>query len=269
MTKLIIAIFSLLWIPLLALAQDADQNTGHQSLFDLQVDEQEKAWIKVGQQQELAFYLPASSGAALNGVLLIPDIGNHPATFGSINTMRIALSKNHWHTLALNMGYASEEHALDLIAAGIQFLNEKGVYNIAILGEGTGAAQAILYAAPKSPPGAEKDETNDSNEKKDQVRALIMINANNSISDDGDETSVLQNISQITIPVLDAFSNGDYIEQRKAEERKNIARGKNDTIYHQIRLPQASGTQQNSDNRVTKRIRGWLDKNIADSAINR
>ncbi|MEH6912000.1 MAG: DUF3530 family protein [Oceanicoccus sp.] len=264
MTKLIIAIFSLLWIPLLALAQDADQNTADESLFDLQVDEQEKAWINVGEQQELAFYLPASSGAALNGVLLIPDIANHPATFGSTNTMRIALSKNHWHTLALNMGYASEEHALDLIAAGIQFLNEKGVYNIAILGEGTGAAQAILYAAPKPSPDTEKD---NKNEKNDQVRALIMINAKNSISND--ETSILQNISQITIPVLDAFSNGNYIEQRKAEERKNIARGKNDTIYHQVRLPQASGTQQNSDNRVTKRIRGWLDKNVADSAINR
>ncbi len=260
MTKLIITLFSLLWIPALSLAQATDQNTGHESLFDKAVDEQEKAWLNVDQQQELAFYLAETSGVAHGGVLLIPDIARHPTTLGSINTMRIALSKNHWHTLALNMGDANKEHAVNLITAGIQFLNEKGVYNIAILGEGKGAAQGILYTASTSSAGTD-------NRKQSPIRALIMINAHNSISDG--ETDILQKLSEITIPVLDAFSNGDYVEQREANERKAIAGGKINTAYLQIRLSQASGKQQKSDNSVTKRIRGWLDKNVAGFEVSR
>ena len=259
MTKTILTLLSLLCIPALSLAQgigqDTGQDTGKESLYDQQVAEQEKVWLNVGEQQQLAFYLTESSGTAYGGVLLIPDIAKHPATLGSINTMRIALSKHHWSTLALNMGGANEAQSLDLIAAGIQFFNEKEIYNIAILGEGRGAAHAILYLASKPPTDANSAKT-------DRISALIMVDAHNSTSDN--EAHILQKLAEVAIPVLDAFSNGDYIEQRQADKRKDTARETLNKTYHQVRLPQASGEQQNGDNRVTKRIRGWLDKNIAN-----
>lgn len=260
MTKSIVVILTLLWIPTLTLAQAPAPDAAQESLFDLSVDEKEKAWLDIGGQQALAFYLAELSGTAHGGVLLIPDTAKHPAIQGTINTMRIALATNHWHTLALSMTDADEEKALKLITAGIAFLNQKGVYNIAILGEGAGAAQALLYTSSLPSTGA-------GDGKIDQIRALIMINAKNTLV--GSETDFLEKLAETSIPVLDAFSSGNYREQRAAKERKKIIQRLAGNAYSQITLPRASGSVQNSDTRITKRIRGWLDSNISGFMVDR
>ncbi|ARN74310.1 DUF3530 family protein [Oceanicoccus sagamiensis] len=234
---------------------------GTETLLDQQVADNEKVWLPVAGSSQLAFYLNETSGKAHGGVILLPKTGQHPATKGSdINAFRIALSDNHWHTLALNSSEADKEQALAFITAGVNYLNQQGVYNIAILGEGTGAAYALHYAASIS-------NVNRPRGQFAPIRAVVMINAENKLA--GDDAKTLEQFTQIRMPILDAYSNSDYQKQRLADQRKRAARKKMNRLYQQIRLPQASGVQQNEDNRITKRIRGWLDKNVAGFMIDR
>ncbi len=234
---------------------------GQETLLDQQVADNEKAWLPVAGNSELAFYLSEASGKAHGGVILLPKISQHPANKNSmINTLRIALSENHWHTLALKTGDADVETTLAFITAGVNYLNQQGVYNIAILGEGLGAAQSIQYAASisgvKRPPGQFAP-----------IRAVVMVDADNTIANSDGTT--LEKLSMIRMPILDAYSNSDYQKQRLADERKRAARKKMNRGYQQIRLPPSSGVQQDVDNRITKRIRGWLDKNVAGFMVDR
>ena len=229
--------------------------TYQQSLLDRQVAEHEKALLNVAGQQHLAFYLSETTGTAHGGLILLPDLGRHPASNGTINTLRQSLASHHWHTLALNSSQLSDKSSQQLIDAAVLYLNQQGVFNIAILGEGVGAAQALHYAANLPPINPEQ-------ELNYQIRALLMINANNRIPNS--DINILKQLSTITLPVLDAYSSSDYFEQQLAKDRKRSAnrlmKGKK---YQQIRLPQTNGSKQGLDNRISKRIRGWLDNNVA------
>lgn len=234
---------------------------GIESLLDQQVADNEKVWLPVAGSSELAFYLSEASGKPHGGVILLPGIAQHPATKDStINTLRIALSENHWHTLALNIGDANKDKALALITAGVNYLHQQGVYNIAILGEGLGAAQAIHYADSIA-------SINGASSQFAPIRAVVMIDADNLLPDS--EKSTLETLSMIGIPILDAYSHSDYQKQRLANERKRAAREKINRGYQQIRLPKTSVARQDVDNRMTKRIRGWLDKNVAELMVDR
>lgn len=236
-------------------------DAGKESLADQQVADSEKIWLPVAGSSELAFYLSEASGKAHGGIVLLPKAGQHPAAKDStINTFRIALSENHWHTLTLNIGDADEEKTLQFITAGINYLNQQGVYNIAILGEGLGAAQSLHYAA--SITGVQRAPGQFA-----PIRAVVMVDADNTIP--GSDANTLEKIGMIYMPILDAYSSGDYQQQRLAAERKKAARKKINKGYQQVRLPQASGAQQDVDNRITKRIRGWLDKNVAGFMVDR
>ncbi|MEE8056738.1 MAG: DUF3530 family protein [Pseudomonadales bacterium] len=251
----------------LALAQD-DATTTETAVateaakrLDSNTDDQGKVWLTVAGQRELAFYLSETSGIAHGGVLLIPDLGHHPNTTGIIDSLRHHLAKQHWHTLALDTADATEERTLQMIAAGILSLNQHGVFNIAILGEGVGAALALHYVATL--PAIDKNQ-----DEFEQIRALIMINARNSIP--GSSKNTLKKLTTIRQPILDAYINSDYLQQQQAKIRKTVVgRKTGDFYYQQIRLPKVSYYQQGEDNRITQRIRGWLDKNVAGFMVDR
>jgi pimeloyl-ACP methyl ester carboxylesterase len=193
--------------------------------------------------------------------LIIPEVGRYPSSKGIVNSLRHTLSLHHWHTLALDMtstltknGDINEDKVQKAIAAGVEYLNKQGVYNIAILGEGVGAAHALHYVAALP-------ETDNATSQFQQIRALIMINAKNSIP--YSDTDTLNAFDTVKLPILDAYSGNDLLSQEQAKLRKSAARRKMNRYHQQIRLPQMVMYQQRHENRTTKQIRGWLDKNIA------
>lgn len=234
-----------------------------ESPVDKAIPEHEKAWLNIDGKKSLAYYLSEATGQAYGGVILSPDIATHPLVSKTISSLRVALSDNHWHTLALNTSELNPSQAEKAIAAGIKFLNEQGVFNIAVLGEGSGAAHSIHYLASRQTATSGQGEQG----TVDQIRALIMINANNAIPGESDKT--LEELATLNLPILDAFSNNDYLEQQLAEQRKKATRKSTNRRYQQIKLPLESSFRQANDNRITKRIRGWLDKNIAGFTVDR
>jgi hypothetical protein len=217
-------------------------------------------WLTVGDQLISSLYLSQVGGDTHGGVLLIPNLNMRPSEQGIINSLRNALPESHWHTLALNLsnkGPYDEQLVSQSIAAGVKFLNDEGIYNIAIIAEGAGAAQAIHFLADSSP----VDDV-----KLQSVRALIIIAANNNVP--GSDIKTLEKLSTIELPILDAYSAHNYSQRQLADARKRaMHKTKVQSVYRQITLPNQVNYYRKNENHITKRIRGWMDKNISGFTV--
>lgn len=232
-------------------------DAGTMDAQDLAVDESQWVWLNSSDGKDLAFYLSEKSGTAHGGVLIIPDKGSHPAVAATINSLRHTLADHHWHTLALNISTLDAGHIQKVIAAGVAALNERGVFNIAILGEGQGAAYGLQYIAGL-PPAAEGEFQ--------QIRALVMLNADNRA--EGLAGQPMAPLALVDMPVLDAWYANDYQQQQRARQRRSMAAAAN-ALYQQARLPYITVYSADEDNRITKQIRGWLDSNIAGFMVDK
>jgi len=220
----------------------------------------QQRWLSAGDRQLSAFYIEQVSLETRGGVLLIPDLQRAPATVSIVNSLRNALPQSHWRTLALDMrpvDWSDEQQVLDALGAGIAYLNEQGVFNIAIIAEGGGGAQAIQYLAKLSREGAEQLQT---------LRALILVNARNTLPNS--EYDALDSIADIQLPILDAVGKNDYPLMAMAQQRRSAShRMDGESNYRQLALPQTVHYNRRHDNSVTKRIRGWMDTNISGVTV--
>lgn len=212
-------------------------------------------WLPVGNRQISSLYLSQVGGKANGGVLLIPNLNMAPSQQGIINSLRNALPDSHWHTLALdliNKESLDEQLVSQSIAAGLKFLNDEGISNIAIIAEGVGAAQAIHFLADSSPA---------IDIMLQSVRALIIIYPNNNIP--GSDVNTLEKLSTIELPILDAYSAHNHSQQQLADARKKaMHKTKAQSVYRQITLPNQVNYYRKNKGYITKRIRGWMDKHI-------
>ena len=220
----------------------AEQSTAMHSV-DSTLPEREKISLQAGDGEHRGYYRADSSGKNYGGVLLIPDLNHNPAKQSLINSLRLTLSSNHWHTLALATGDAELETIQQLITAGITYLNQQGVTNIVVLGEGIGAAQLLNSGAALA-----------------NVSAVILVNASNDNLEENSET--LEKLADIKSLIMDAYTHSDYAQQQQAIERKNAAKRLGVNQLQQVTLPAAAVIDQHAENPATKRIRGWLDKNV-------
>lgn len=238
-----------------AFSQQSPPEAAARQTADNSASDQINLNIPAGKQS--AFYLAEKSGTAHGGVLIVPDHGEKPNTYGDLNLLRHTLADNHWHTLALDTSNLQPPDIQQLIAAGVVYLNGKGVFNIAVLGKGQGTAHALRYVAnlPSVAAGSIQ-----------QIRALVMINANNVVPTlDGNAMAPL---TQLRLPVLDAYQGSNFRQQQQAAERKQLVNRQN-TQYQQARLPYSTTQTPQQESRITKRIRGWLDKHVAGFMVDR
>ncbi len=247
----------------------------------------------------MSLYLEDTSGKARGGVIIVPGMASNPADPEIIDALRQVLARNHWHSLALSMpplipaaagdtsaatGPESNEEtageklqqgsaapsaeqpgatpttSLDqqAILAAIHFLNQQGVFNLAIIREGTGAISAATYLRNMPPADSSRGEF-------PQLRALVMINARNSIGGKQDQLSAL--FPSLTVPVIDLYLGNDYRDKREVQQRQKAGQSLAGKQYLQIKMPPVGPNWQDREDRLTKRIRGWLDKRIAGFVI--
>lgn len=214
---------------------------------DATLPEREKITLQAAGAEHRGYYRADSSGKNYGGVLLIPDLNHNPAKQSLINSLRVTLSTHHWHTLALATGDAELETIQQLITAGISYFNQQGVTNIAVLGEGIGAAQLLNSGAVLS-----------------TASAIILVNASNDNLDENTET--LEKFADIEVLIMDAYAHSDYQQQQQAMEREKAAKRLGVNQLQQIRLPAVTVIDQNTETPANKRIRGWLDNNIGPDA---
>jgi hypothetical protein len=226
-------------------------------LVDQTLPEDEIIPLQAGGQSFSGYYLAASQQPVKGAVILLADRGQHPASNSLIDSLRHSLAQQHWHTLALGFNDNDDDtnSTPQRIAAASQYFNRMGIASIAIVAEGYSASQALAEVAAL--PAASNEALPENTEFK-AVQALIMINAN-TLLEDGSNS--LSRFNDQPVTLIDAYTLNDYQQQQQASQRQQIAWQLN-TAYQQIRLPALSPVQLTDSNRVSQRIRGWLDKHM-------
>jgi hypothetical protein len=226
--------------------------------------EHQQHWLNVDNNKVLSVYIEEKSDDAYGAALILPNFNEHPANRGAINNLRIALASQKWHTLALDLTAIDSNNTqlnTDIIQAGIELLNSKGIYNIVIIGKGTGATHAIQYLA---------ENTKNNNPLLASIRTLITIDADHSTLSN---INILEQISALSTVYLDAYTSNDQQQRLLAQSRRQAARHLINTAdrqksrYIQLKLPPPTDIYSAKENATSKRIRGWLNKNIAGFSV--
>ena len=140
----------------------------------------------------------------------------------------------------------------------LRFLHDSGQFNVILLGNGSGAIRASNFLN-KILPKVNNPKLREKLEK--PVRAIIIVNGRNQLP--SMEKGYQHWFIDPEIPVLDIFTNMDDRNSKEAKDRKIIARQKKLAIYKQVKLNRLTHENSWGENRLSKRIRSFLDSNAA------
>lgn len=153
----------------------------------------------------------------------------------------------------------AEEIVAARLRQALQFLNEKGQFNIVLLGEGMGAARALAFI--NQLPKPQKETRANAKAKmiaKRPIRAFIMVNARNRIPHQ--DTLLTDYLSDTELPILDISFAYHYLDKIEITERKLAAKQKHLKHYNAIKIMAPTSQIFDGENQLTRRIRGFLDK---------
>ena len=139
----------------------------------------------------------------------------------------------------------NQRRALAAIGAAINYLHSQEVFNIAIVSEGGSAVYALQYLSGASDPAQSK-----------KILALALIDARNHFNG----TSLIDLLATQTLPILDIYLGLDYRDRREAQHREVASRQLPADQYLQIAMPRIPTRWDSHEDRLSKRVRGWLDK---------
>ena len=201
----------------------------------------------------LAIYTPAAAGKPLRGgVLLLHGLGAHPDWPDVISPLRQELPEAGWATLSLQLPIrpndAEFEEYLPLfpaanarISAGIQYLQQQGIRNIALIGHSLGAAMGAHFLALPGP-GAE------------QVRAFVGIGMN---QHPGSAAHTPDSVAKIRIPVLDLYGSQD-LDGVLASAPVRAAAATGNAGYRRKEVPGADHFFRGLEASLVKQVGSWL-----------
>jgi hypothetical protein len=129
------------------------------------------------------------------------------------------------------------------VKSGVAFLNQQGIFNMVLIGEGDSAVRVMHYIA------------NLSGEQAKQIRGAVLLNPRNQLGDH----QLPGMIAALKIPVLDIYNNLDYRDREEALKRQQQSQTLAAGQYTQVELPRIS-TIAEGENLISRRIRGWLNK---------
>ncbi len=143
----------------------------------------------------------------------------------------------------------AEDIAVARLEAAINYLHQQGQFNIVLMGSGVGALRAVCFL--KDIPKLEQ--TTQSR----LIRSLVMINARNHLPLDSRQLHKCLDTPEM--PVLDVYLGHDERDQKDAKQRLKYARRGGYQVYQQLRLPEMARNTMLGENRLSRRIRGFME----------
>jgi hypothetical protein len=146
------------------------------------------------------------------------------------------------------------EHIEKRLVSAIKFLHDRGQFNIVLMGNGTGAIRTHTFIKSITP------QINDAQLKKKlekPIRASIIFNARNRLPTDNEDYQ--EWFFDPDIPILDIYTAGDTRNQEDAKIRKALGKNKKAVVHSQIKLTEMSYETSWGENRLSRRIRSFLD----------
>lgn len=144
----------------------------------------------------------------------------------------------------------AEQIALDRLKSAINFLHDRGQFNIVLVGYGVGAirANALLktLSPTKAPPAGDNP----------TFRGFVIINGDNYLPDRQEQTQWFENDE---MPVLDIYLRNNERFKQAAHTRKVAANRNKIQVYKTLGLPEMIPSNS-GENRLSRRVRGFLKK---------
>lgn len=215
----------------------------------------EPVWLSARRHKFLALYAPPAQ-AGVRGVILLHGRGVHPA-WGFIDNLRTDLAEAGFHTLSLQMPILATDapfgaygktfpEAFERIDAGIQYLKQKGVKRVLLIGHSSGAMTAVAYAAkrPQAP-----------------VTGVVAIGLSTFPSGpDAMQPAIM--LKSVRVPVLDLYGANDLHEVLSyTEARRTAAQAAGNNGYSAVRVADANHFFTDQYEALKKHILDWLRRN--------
>jgi hypothetical protein len=154
--------------------------------------------------------------------------------------------------------FANYDKAMEeRLTAALQFLHDKGQFNIAILGSGDNAIYAERFMQSIIPEITDK-KLKDRFEK--PVRALLIYNGSEKLSHE--KEAYTEWFKDPEIPVFDIFSAHREQYVKAARQRQILAKRKKVETYSTLRIAEISYETSWRENRLSRRIRSFLDAKV-------
>ncbi|WNO08592.1 DUF3530 family protein [Teredinibacter sp. KSP-S5-2] len=157
-----------------------------------------------------------------------------------------------------------EQAAQARIKAGMEYLQAQGQYNIVVVGNGISATRIVYFTKQLTDQAPKKQKRNIRRAKaliERPIRAVVLINARNNIPNSEQYSQPLPEILDLPdIPILDIYFDTHYLDQKEARERLESATNRHKGNYFQVKVLEPSAEIFDGENRLTRRIRGFLNK---------
>lgn len=144
------------------------------------------------------------------------------------------------------------------LESALRFLHDKGQYNIIVLGSGVNAITAQKFIE-KITPKIQNPQLQGQLEK--PIRALVLVNSRNRLPTMEKEYDKW--FSDKELPVLDIYFKQNARNAHDARKRKKIAKVQGVKFYQQVAINELSGERSWGENKLSRRIRSFLDKNAS------
>jgi len=215
----------------------------------------EPVWLSARRHKFLALYAPPAQAGG-RGVILIHGRGVHPA-WGFVDNLRADIAEASFHTLSLQMPILATDapfgaygktfpEAFERIDAGIQYLKQKGVKHVLLIGHSSGAMTAVAYVAkhPQAP-----------------VTGIVAIGLT-TFPNGPDTMQPALMLKSVHVPVLDIYGANDLHEVLSYNEaRRAAAQASGNKGYSAVRVPDANHFFTDQYEALKKHVLDWIGRN--------
>jgi pimeloyl-ACP methyl ester carboxylesterase len=211
--------------------------------------------LKAGDQEFLAVHGEADIAEPKGAAILMHGMGGNPAWSPVVQPLRIGLPGNGWEILSLQMpvapsGAASWAYdslipeAAPRIIAAIEFLKQRKIEKIVLVGHSMGARMGLEAIAANAPK---------------EVIAFVAVGVPAKTEDP--EAGVLGALQKIKLPILDMYGSRDLSSILiSAKERLRAGRKAENSAYQQVEIQGADHFFRGLEDSLLARVRAWMGK---------
>ncbi|WP_428240539.1 DUF3530 family protein [Gynuella sp.] len=249
--------------------------------FSQSINAEQLVNIPMGAGNMSALFIEQRTESPQGAILLIPDTEQSPMSPELLERVRNYLPDVGWSTLAISLpdpttlpiparqlspepqpfNYNPDQttQMYERIRAGIAFLQQRNIFNLVLIGFGSGADWSAAYMSQQL--------TQEDNEG----YGLVMVNPQTPKNIPA--LDLPNSLSTLTIPILDIYFDQTQADIVRAKRRKAaIARAeakRNKPIngYLQTLQPTAASRFADGPDRITRFIWGWLKTNLGGKQL--
>ncbi len=234
------------------------------------IGEQEVVWLQSNGSDFLALSAKTPATKERGGVILLHDIDAHPDWPEIISPLRNGLPEKGWSTLSIQLPLRSRDVELNArnqqkiidqaqarITAAVEYFTHAGIYNIAFIGHGLGAAAISRFLSNDLPLHHAV-----------YIKAFIAIRfrAHEQLPRAYSPRALLQ--SSVPLPIFELLGTRESpTVQQQAEQRKTVATQTQHPHFRQTILNSANNNFWRADALLLSRVSGWLKLNVADGVV--